>query len=68
MITTFISCWVFSVGLAYVLSIPCGMGLIGFYIGLACDEWVRAIFTFFRWKQRIRVLKDQKQNPIPKNA
>ena len=59
MITTLISCWVFSVGLAYVLSIPCGLGLVGFYIGLALDEWVRAIFVFFRWKSRIAAIKKQ---------
>lgn len=59
MITTLISCWVFSVGLAYVLSIPCGLGLVGFYIGLALDEWVRAIFVFFRWKSRIASIKKQ---------
>lgn len=61
MVTTLVSCWVFSVGLAYVLSIPCGLGLVGFYIGLALDEWVRAIFTFFRWKHRIRTLQAEKE-------
>ncbi len=65
MVTTLISCWIFSVGLAYVLSIPCGLGLVGFYIGLALDEWVRALFTFFRWKYRIRTLqKKQETNAI----
>jgi len=51
MIVTLISGWVFSVGLAYVLSIPCGMGLIGCWIGLAIDESIRAIFTYFRWQR-----------------
>ena len=59
MITTLISCWVFSVALAYILSITCGLGLIGFFIGLALDEWVRAIFVFFRWKSRIASIKKQ---------
>ncbi len=56
MIVTLISGWVFSVGFAYYLSIPCGMGLIGCYIGLAIDESIRGIFTYFRWKYRISVL------------
>ena len=51
MIVTLVSGWVFSVGLAYVLSIPCGMGLIGCWIGLAIDESIRAIFTFIRWQK-----------------
>jgi len=50
MIVTLISCWVFSVGLAYVLSIVCKMGLIGCWIGLAIDEWIRAAYTYYRWK------------------
>ncbi len=45
-----ISCWVCSIGLAYFLAIPCGLGLVGCWIGLALDEWVRAIATYLRWK------------------
>ncbi len=44
------SCWLFSIGLSYVLAIECNMGLIGCFIGLAVDEWVRTIVTYFRWK------------------
>ena len=43
------SCWVFSIGLAYFLAIPCKMGLIGCYIGLAADESVRGIVSYLRW-------------------
>ncbi len=50
MIILIISCWVFSIGLAYILAIHCGLGLVGCYIGLAVDESVRAIVTYFRWK------------------
>ena len=60
MLTTFASCWLFSVALAYILAIPCGLGLVGFYIGLALDEWTRALFTFFRWKYRIAVLQKKR--------
>ena len=45
-----VSCWVFSVGLAYVLCIPLGWGLIGCWIGLALDETVRAVSTVYRWR------------------
>ncbi len=44
------SCWLFSIGLSYVLAIHCGLGLVGCFIGLAVDEWVRSIVTYFRWK------------------
>ena len=50
MIVTLISCWVFSVGLAYFLSIYCGLGLIGCWIGLAIDESIRAVYTYYRWR------------------
>jgi len=45
-----VSCWVFSVSLAYILSIPIGWGLIGCWIGLALDETVRAVATVYRWR------------------
>ena len=64
MLTTLASCWIFSVALAYILGIHLGLGLIGFYIGLALDEWTRAAFTFFRWKHRIAVLSDKKQKAV----
>jgi putative MATE family efflux protein len=46
------SMWIISVGLGYVLSIPCGLGLIGIWIGLASDECFRAVLVIFRWKNR----------------
>lgn len=50
MIILIISCWTFSIGLAYILAIKCGLGLIGCWIGLAVDESVRAAVTYLRWK------------------
>ena len=44
------SCWIFSIGLSYILAIKCSMGLVGCFIGLAVDEWVRTTVTYFRWK------------------
>lgn len=45
-----VSCWCCSIGLAYILGIKCGMGLVGCWIGLAIDESIRAITTYFRWQ------------------
>ncbi len=59
MIVVMISCWCCSVGLAYILSIHCGLGLIGIWIGLALDETIRAVATFLRWRSNkwIGILK-----------
>jgi putative MATE family efflux protein len=46
------SMWLISVGLGYILAIPCGLGLIGIWIGLASDECFRAVLVMFRWKNR----------------
>lgn len=51
MIVTTVSCWLFGVGLAYVLSIPAGMGLVGCWLGMTLDESVRAIASYVRWKK-----------------
>lgn len=45
-----ISCWVCSIGLAYLLAIKCNLGLIGCWMGIAADECVRAIVTYLRYK------------------
>ena len=45
-----VSCWVFGIGLSYVLAIPCGLGLVGCWIGLLADETTRAVVTYFRWR------------------
>jgi len=51
MIILICSCWTFSIGLAYFLSIKCDMGLVGLWIGLSIDESIRAIVTYIRWKR-----------------
>ena len=45
-----ISCIVNGVLLAYFMMIECGLGVIGLWIGIAVDELVRAIVSYFRWK------------------
>ena len=51
MIVAIVSCWTCGVGLAYLLSIPLEMGLIGCWIGMAVDESIRAVASYFRWKK-----------------
>ena len=43
--------WLFSVPLAYVLAIPCGLGLYGLLIAAILDEFLRALIKHWRWKQ-----------------
>lgn len=45
-----ISCFVFSIGLAYFLAVKLNMGLMGFQIGIAADECTRAAVIYFRYK------------------
>lgn len=44
------SVWIIAVGLGYVLSIPCGMGLVGIWIAMACDECLRGLVFVLRFK------------------
>lgn len=44
------SCWLISVGLSYFLALPCGLGIIGFYIGTSIDELIRASAAVYRWR------------------
>lgn len=46
------SMWSIGVGVAYLLSITLGFGMIGMWIGLGLDEWFRGITMYFRWKKR----------------
>ncbi|MBO4980248.1 MAG: MATE family efflux transporter [Clostridia bacterium] len=45
-----VSGFVIGIGLAYFLSITCGMGLIGCYIAVSADEITRAVVSVARWK------------------
>ncbi|NEU05224.1 MATE family efflux transporter [Clostridium senegalense] len=46
------SMWIFGVGLAYILGIKLGFGLVGMWIAFAIDEWFRGILVYNRWKKR----------------
>jgi putative MATE family efflux protein len=41
-----------SLPLGYLLVFKFNLGLAGVWIATACDEWVRAIIMYFRWKSR----------------
>lgn len=43
--------WVIGVGLAYLLGIYWGMGLVGIWLAFALDEDLRAVIFSIRWKK-----------------
>ena len=45
-----ISTWVVGVIFSYFLGITLGFGLIGIFIGVSLDEWIRGLVFFYRWK------------------
>ncbi|MGL5949070.1 MAG: MATE family efflux transporter, partial [Aeromonas sp.] len=46
------SMWGIAVPLAYFFGIMQGYGLVGIWLALACDEWVRGLAMFWRWRSR----------------
>ncbi|MCX7922637.1 MAG: MATE family efflux transporter [Clostridia bacterium] len=42
-----------SVTLSYVLGISFDMGLIGIWIALSVDEWIRGLIMLWRWRSRV---------------
>lgn len=44
--------WGVSIPVAYVLSLHMGLGLLGIWIGFACDEWLRGLANSWRWLSR----------------
>jgi putative MATE family efflux protein len=47
-----ISMWGIAVPLSYLLGIHWGFGLLGVWIALAVDEWLRGLCMYFRWRGR----------------
>ncbi|MFM4904684.1 MATE family efflux transporter [Aeromonas veronii] len=47
-----LSMWGIAVPLSYFLGIMQGYGLVGIWLALACDEWVRGLAMFWRWRSR----------------
>ncbi|MCG1020070.1 MATE family efflux transporter [Sutcliffiella horikoshii] len=57
------SMWGVSVTVSYILGIHFGFGLIGVWIAMILDEWLRGIIMLYRWRSRTWVSKSfiQKQ-------
>jgi len=46
------SMWGIWVPLAWFLSVQCGLGLVGIWLSMCCDEWLRGLLMYRRWKRR----------------
>ena len=44
--------WSIQVLLSYILGIKCGLGLVGFWLGIGTDETTRGFVMLWRWKSR----------------
>ncbi len=44
--------WAVQVLLSYILGIKCGLGLVGFWLGIGTDETTRGLVMLWRWKSR----------------
>lgn len=59
----FISMICMSLPLGYFLVFVCDLGLVGVWIAISADEWLRAILVFFRWRshkwERYAIVKPQ---------
>ena len=47
------SMWGVAVPLAWLLGLHLGWGLVGVWIAFTCDEWVRGLSMYARWKSRV---------------
>jgi putative MATE family efflux protein len=44
--------WCGWVPLAWFLGLKLGLGLVGIWISLICDEWTRGLIMYYRWRKR----------------
>ena len=48
-----LSCmWGLWVPLAWLLGLKLGLGLVGIWISMICDEWTRGLLMYHRWSTR----------------
>jgi len=47
-----VSMWGVWVPLAWFLGIHSGLGVAGIWLSMCCDEWLRGLLMYHRWKQR----------------
>jgi Na+-driven multidrug efflux pump len=48
-----LSMWLVWVPLAWILGIKLGFGLVGIWIAMMADEWLRGLLMYRRWKKRL---------------
>ena len=53
------SMWGVWVPLAWFLGIHCGLGVVGVWLSMCCDEWLRGLLMYRRWKRRTWVAHAQ---------
>lgn len=44
--------WLFWVPNSWFLGLHLGWGLVGIWIAMSCDEWLRGVIMYFRWVKR----------------
>jgi Na+-driven multidrug efflux pump len=47
-----LSMWCVWVPLAWLLGLKLGLGLVGVWIAMMTDEWLRGLLMYWRWKKR----------------
>ncbi|WP_195576786.1 MATE family efflux transporter [Paenibacillus sp. 1001270B_150601_E10] len=50
--TAIFSMWLIATALSYYLGIEWGWGLVGIYVCMIADEYVRGLLALWRWRQR----------------
>lgn len=51
-VISILSCWICSVGFAYILGITFNLGLYGIWLAFAIDELFRGTLYYLRWKKQ----------------
>lgn len=51
-IAGFVCMWGLWVPLAWLLGLKLGLGLVGIWISMICDEWTRGLLMYNRWSKR----------------
>jgi Na+-driven multidrug efflux pump len=51
-IAGFLCMWGLWVPFAWFLGLKCGLGLVGIWISMICDEWTRGLLMYNRWAKR----------------
>jgi Na+-driven multidrug efflux pump len=52
MVTALFSMWIVATIFSYIIGVHWGYGLIGIYICMIADEYLRGMFSLFRWRGR----------------